>query len=122
MTNHSSFIWMNNFKDTEGTCIAARWPSLLDLIVMLMRCRVNRDADVHAPNAINVGNSKFSSAIVTDIKSQNSLNKEISAQNADQSQLTEHILINQHEPNCVHVRYWSNQSMVEAQTNDKTIC
>lgn len=87
-----------------------------------MRCRVNRDADVYAPNAINVGKSKFSSAIVTDKISQNSSNKEISAKNADQSQLTEHRLINQHEPNCVHVRYWSNHRMIEAQTNDKTIC
>lgn len=85
-----------------------------------MRCRVNRVADVYAPNAINVGKSKFSSAVVTDIKSQNCSNKEISAQNAHQSQLTEHRLINQHEPNCI--RYWSNQSMIEAQINDKTIC
>lgn len=26
---------------------------------MRMRCRVERDTDVHAPNAINVGKSKF---------------------------------------------------------------
>lgn len=131
-TDHSSLIWLKNFKEPEG--IVARWLSLLDTYDFQIEHRKgsshgNADALSRRPrrrclrsecNQCSPGNEQICSATgVNTVNLQSKLEGGMLVNSVESAQTPETTIINEQETNWLP--HWSHQNIVDAQTNDKAI-